>query len=458
MIIFKKSMPRRTFLRGLGASVALPMLDSMIPALAKQGDATTKIPLRVGYIYTPNGIVRDVWRPKVGGTNFELPEALQHWESFKDQMIVLSNLDNGESESVSGHVGGSSMFLTGVKPNKSLSEIHCGRSVDQVFAEKFGRETPLSSLQVCIENAAELAGQSSGGYSSAYTNTISWASPTTPLPMEHRPREIFERLFGDGGTDPKKRQARIGRQYSILDFVKDETSRVQKRIGSDDNIKLNEYLDAVRDVEFRVQMAETKTDIELPEMQKPLGIPSHEEHLKLMYDLLILAFQTDMTRVFTFMVAREYSEMVFTQLGHTDPYHPLTHHRGAKVRKRQAGEIDIFHAKMFGEFLQKMKSTKDFDGSSLLDNSALVYGAGMGDADVHNQWNIPVAILGGTGGRLIKGSRHNIYDEGTPLANLHVTMLNAFGIPTESFGGELGKSSGALDLRKGTLDLVSKST
>ncbi len=221
MMIFKKAIPRRTFLKGLGASVALPMLDSMIPALAQSGDAS--IPLRVGYNYTPNGIIREVFRPEAAGENYVPTEILKHWESYRDRLLVLSNLDNGESESVSGHVGGSSMWLTGAKPNKSLSEIFCGKSVDQVFAEKFGQETPLSSLQVCIENAAELAGQSAGGYSSAYTNTISWASPTTPLPMEHRPREIFERLFGDGGTDPKARQQRIGRQYSILDFVKDET-------------------------------------------------------------------------------------------------------------------------------------------------------------------------------------------------------------------------------------------
>lgn len=444
MMIFKKAIPRRTFLQGLGASVALPMLDSMIPALANTGDVN--IPLRVGYTYSPNGIIRDVFRPTAAGANYDAPEVLKLWESYRDRLLVLSNLDNGESESVSGHVGGSSMWLTGVKPNKSLSEIHCGKSVDQVFADKFGQETPLSSLQVCIENAAELAGQSAGGYSSAYTNTISWASPTTPLPMEHRPREIFERLFGDGGTDPKARQQRIGRQYSILDFIKDETTRINKRIGADDSNKLSEYLDAVREVEFRVQMAESKTDIDLPEMEKPLGIPAHEEHLRLMYDLLLLAFQTDMTRVFTFMVAREYSEMVYTQLGHTDPYHPLTHHRGDPNRKRQAGEIDIFHAKMFGEFLDKMEATKDIDGSSILDNSMMVYGAGMGDADVHNQWNIPVALLGGASGKLFKRSGHIEYNEGTPLANLHVTMLNSFGIETESFGGELGISSGPLDL------------
>jgi hypothetical protein len=443
MIIFKKAIPRRTVLRGIGASIALPMLDAMIPALASA--AETKMPVRVGYTYTPNGIIRERFRPLTAGADYEMTDILRNWEPFRDKLLVLSNLDNGDLETLSGHVGGSSMFLTGMRPNESLSEIRCGRSVDQILADKLGQDTPLSSLQLCIENAAELAGQSAGGYSSAYTNTISWASPTTPLPMEHRPREIFERLFGDGGTDPQARQQRIDRQYSILDFIRDESRRVNKRIGTDDSNKLNEYLDAVRTVEVQVQKAEAKSAIELPEMQRPVGIPAHEDHLRLMFDMLVLAFQTDMTRVFTFMLAREYSEMVYTMLGHQDPYHPLTHHRGDPVRKRQAGEIDVYHARIFGEFLARLAATKDADGSTLLDNSIMVYGAGMGDGDIHNQWNIPVALIGGGGG-LVKGGRHIEYKMGTPLSNLHVTMLNTLGIPTETFGGELGLSSGALDL------------
>jgi len=443
MIIFKKAIPRRTVLRGIGASIALPMLDAMIPALASA--AETKMPVRVGYTYTPNGIIRERFRPLAAGANYEMTDILRNWEPFRDKLLVLSNLDNGDLETLSGHVGGSSMFLTGMRPNESLSEIRCGRSVDQILADKLGQDTPLSSLQLCIENAAELAGQSAGGYSSAYTNTISWASPTTPLPMEHRPREIFERLFGDGGTDPQARQQRIDRQYSILDFIRDESLRVNKRIGADDSNKLSEYLDAVRTVEVQVQKAEVKTAMELPDMQRPVGIPAHEDHLRLMFDMLVLAFQTDMTRVFTFMLAREYSEMVYTMLGHQDPYHPLTHHRGDAVRKRQAGEIDVYHARIYGEFLAKLAATKDADGSTLLDNSIMVYGAGMGDGDIHNQWNIPVALIGGGGG-LVKGGRHIEYKLGTPLSNLHVTMLNTLGIPTETFGGELGLSSGALDL------------
>jgi hypothetical protein len=438
-------MPRRVFLRGLGASISLPVLDAMTPALGALSKSGSAMPLRVGYVYSPNGIIKERWRPTLAGADFELTDVLKPWAQFRDQLTVLTHLNNGDAESVSGHVGGSTMFLTGTEPNKSLSEIRSDRSVDQIIADKLGRETPLGSLQLCIENAAELAGQSSGGYSSAYTNTISWSSPTTPLPMEHRPREIFERLFGDGGTDPEARMSRIRRQKSILDFVKGDVARVKKDLGYVDSLKLNEFSDALRDVEFRVQKAEQKVDMELPEVERPVGIPEHEEHIRLMYDLLLLAFQTDTTRVFTYMVAREYSELVYTNLGHTDPYHPLTHHRGNSVRKQQAGDIDVYHAAMFGEFLQKMQSTIEIDGSSLLDNTIMVYGAGLGDGDIHSQWNVPVALIGRGGGRF-KGGKHLVFEEGTPLANLHVAMLNKIGIETESFGGSLGYSSGELDL------------
>jgi hypothetical protein len=445
MMIFKKSIPRRTFLRGIGASMALPMLDAMIPALAGPSNSAAKIPIRVGYTYSPNGIVNERWCPKVTGSNFEMTDMLKHWTPFRDQLMVLSNLDNGNAQNVSGHIGGSAMFLTGMKPTRSLSDIYCGISVDQVFANTFGRETPISSLQVCLENAAELAGQSSGGYSSAYTNTISWSSPTTPLPMEHRPREIFERLFGDAGTDPEARKSRIRIDQSVLDFVRDDVSRTKRAIGAEDTLKLDEYLDAIRDVELSLKKAEEKTAMTLPEVAKPFGIPAHEEHLRLMYDLLVLAFQTDMTRVFTFMMAREYSELVFTQLGHTDPYHPMTHHRGDLGKKNRAGQIDVYHAKIFSEFLTKMAATKEIDGSSLLDNSMMIYGAGMGNGNDHDQWQVPIMLVGGAQGKL-KGGRHIQYERGTLLDHLHIKMLNTAGIETDSFGmstGELDVSSTA---------------
>ena len=442
MMIFKKAMPRRTFLRGLGVSLALPMLDSMIPALASGSDAKGKIPMRVGYTYSPNGIVNERWCPNIVGTDYEMTDMLKHWAPYRDQLLVLSNLDNGNAKNVSGHIGGSAMFLTGAKPTRSLSDIYCGISVDQVFANQFGKETPISSLQVCLENAAELAGQSSGGYSSAYTNTISWSSPTTPLPMEHRPREIFERLFGDSGTNADARKQRIRIDQSVLDFVREDVARTKRAIGAEDTVKLDEYLGAIREVELSLAKAEEKTNLAIPEVEKPFGIPAHEEHLKLMYDLLVLAFQTDMTRVFTFMMAREYSELVYTQLGHTDPYHPTTHHRGDPGKKRRAGEIDVYHASIFRYFLDKLAATKEIDGSSLLDNSMLVYGAGMGDGNNHDQWQIPVLLLGGAQGKW-KGGRHIQYERGTLFDHVHITMLNMGGVETESFG----VSTGELDLR-----------
>ena len=445
MRLLRRPMPRRTFLRGLGASISIPVLDAMTPALAALSKPGSSMPLRIGYVYTPNGIIKERWRPSIAGPDFELTDVLKPWAPFRDQLLVLTHLNNGDAESVSGHVGGSSMFLTGTEPNKSLSEIRANVSVDQIFGREFGKETPLGSLQVCIENAAELAGQSSGGYSSAYTNTISWSSPTTPLPMEHRPREIFERLFGDGGTDPEARRERIQRQKSILDFVKSDVARIKKQLGRVDSLKIDEFSDALRDVEHRVQQAESKVDMELPEVERPVGIPEHEEHIRLMYDLLLLAFQTDTTRVFTYMIAREYSELVYTSLGHSDPYHPLTHHRDDPGRKQQAGDIDVYHASMFAKFLAKMRDTIEIDGSSLLENSILVYGAGLGSGDIHSQWNVPVALVGGGHGQY-QGGQHLVYEEGTPLSNLHVTMLNKAGIETEFFGGQLGFSTGALDL------------
>ncbi len=265
------------------------------------------------------------------------------------------------------------------------------------------------------------------------------------MPMEHRPREIFERLFGDGGTDPEARLSRIRRQKSILDFVKEDVARVKKDLGYVDSLKLDEFAEALRNVEYRVQKAEEKVDIDLPDVERPVGIPEHEEHIRLMYDLLLLAFQTDTTRVFTYMIAREYSELVYTNLGHTDPYHPLTHHRGSPARKQQAGDIDVYHAQMFAEFLGKMRDTIEVDGSSLLDNTILVYGAGLGDGDIHSQWNVPVALVGGGRGQY-RGGQHFVYEEGTPLSNLHVTMLNKAGIETEFFGGQLGYSTGELNI------------
>ncbi|HXG46658.1 MAG TPA: DUF1552 domain-containing protein [Methylomirabilota bacterium] len=441
MMIFKRAIPRRTFLKGVGASIALPFLDAMVPAFAATNDTAAAAPLRMGYFYIPNGIMRDVWLPEQEGPNFELTPVLKNWEPFRDQMVILSGMDGG-NEFVGGHVRGSSMWLTGVDPKKSMNDVLCGTSVDQVAAREFGKQTQLDSLQLCIEDAAELAGQAQGGYNAAYTNTISWRTPTMPLPMEHKPRAVFERLFGDGdSTEPAARLARIQKNRSVLDFVQQDVSRVLTGLGSNDRSKLKEFLDAIRDVETRVQKAEQGATKELPKVERPVGIPPYEDHVLLMFDLIVLGFQTDTTRVSTMMLAREYSELVYTNLGLTEPHHPLTHHRGIPERMEGARTIDRYHGKLFAHFLKRMRETREGDGT-LLDHSMIIYGAGMGDGDIHNQWNMPIALFGAANGKIKKGNIHLKYPKGTPFCNLHVAMLNLAGIPTEKFGN----STQALDL------------
>ncbi|MSO20546.1 MAG: DUF1552 domain-containing protein [Acidobacteria bacterium] len=433
MMIFKKAIPRRAFLSGVGAAIALPFLDSMVPAFAGALDTAATPALRIGFTYLPNGIIRDQWLPATEGTGFESTPILSQWDKVRDQTLILSGLDGGK-EFVGGHVRGSAMWLTGAEPKKSINDVYCGVSVDQMIAREFGKSTQLDSLELCIEDAAEIAGQSQGGYNAAYTNTISWRTPTQPLPMEHKPRAVFERLFGDGeSTDVASRLARIRKNKSILDFVANDVSRQMDRLGEGDRAKLSEFLDSIRDVETRVQKAEQNATKELPTVDRPVGIPGYEEHVKLMLDLLLLAYQTDTTRVSTFMLAREYSELVYTQIGATEPHHPLTHHRGIPSRIEQAGKINAYHAKLYGHFLERMKSTVDGDGS-LLDHSIMIYGAGMGDGDIHNQWNMPIAVFGGGAGRIKKSGMHIKYPKGTPYSNFHAMLLNLVGMPTEKFG------------------------
>ena len=440
MMIFKKAIPRRAFLRGMGATIALPLLDSMVPAFAAT-DAVTRPVLRMSYFYIPNGIIRDAWLPEKTGTDFEPTRVLKNFEDFRNKMAVLSGLDGG-TELVGGHVRGSAMWLTGIDPKKSLNDVHCGTSVDQIAAKFFGSATQLDSLQLCIEDAAEIAGQSQGGYNAAYTNTISWRTPVTPLPMENKPRAVFESLFGDGdSTDAAARLAQLRKNRSILDFVQQDVARVMTGIGPTDNAKLTEFMDAIRDVETRIQKAEQGASKELPKVDRPVGIPPYEDHVKLMFDLLVLAFQTDITRVSTMMMAREYSELVYTQIGLTEPHHPLTHHRGIPERMEGARKIDEYHGSLFKHFLERMRDTKDGEGS-LLDHSMILYGAGMGDGDIHNQWNLPIALFGGGAGKIKRGGLHIQYPKGTPFCNLHVAMLDMAGMDIQ----KLGNSAQPLDL------------
>ena len=443
MMIFKKSIPRRTFLRGLGASLALPLLDGMVPAFASSMDtAAAKPATRLTYIYVPNGIMMDKWTPATLGSGFEITPILKPLSAFRDQILLLSGLDGGPTIDGmgGGHPRATAMWLTGVDPKKSDYEPQTGISVDQIAAKEFGKHTQLASLELGTENAAELVGAISG-YSAAYVNTIAWRTPTTPLPVEHQPRAVFERLFGDGdSTAPAERLARIRENRSLLDSVSRDVSRLLTGLDSGDRVKLTEYLDAVRDIERRIQMAEENSSQELPEIERPVGIPPYDEHVKLMYDLQVLAFQTDMTRVTTFMMAREKSDLVYTQLGHTEPHHSLSHNRGNVKSMEMTAEINNYHVKLFGYFLDKLRSARDGDGT-LLDHCLIVYGSGLGDGDLHTQQKMPILLAGGGSGQL-KGGRHLQFADGTPFTNLHLALLEMVGTPVD----KLGDSTRKLDL------------
>jgi hypothetical protein len=412
----------------------------MVPAFAKEFDTPLKSAKRLSYIYVPNGIMMDRWTPGAAGPfPAQLPGVLGELAAFRDKMLVISGLDGGPTiEGMGGgHPRATAMWLTGVDPKKSDYEPQTGISVDQVAARELGKQTQLTSLELGIENAAEVVGAISG-YASTYVNTIAWRTPTTPLPVEHQPRAVFERLFGDGdSTAPAERLTRIRENRSLLDAVSRDVSRLAGDLGASDRSKLTEYLEAVRDIERRIQMAEQAGANELPEIDKPVGIPPYAEHVKMMFDLQVLAYQTDMTRVITFMMAREKSDLVYRNLGQTETHHSLSHNRGIQRMMDQTAEINVFHAGLFAYFLDRMNSTRDADGS-LLDNTLIVYGSGMGDGDLHTQQKMPIAVVGA-----VTGNRHVVVPDATPFANLHITLLDMVGVPTES----LGNSTGKLDLK-----------
>jgi hypothetical protein len=441
MMIFKKAIPRRTFLKGVGATLALPLLDGMVPAMAAVGDS--KRVNRLSFVYVPNGIIMDKFTPKTEGAGFEMTPILEQIAPFRDQMLVLSGLDCKHANPQPGegggdHERGSGAFLTGSHPKKTGgADIRAGISVDQIAAMELGKQTELASLELTLD-FAEFVGGCDPGYSCAYTNTLCWRSPTTPMPMENNPRAVFERLFGSSDTtDPAERLARLRKDRSILDAVTQDVARLQTGLGSADRRKLTEYLDAVRDVERRIQKVEQQSSQELPTFARPVGIPAtFEEHYKLMVDLQALAYQADKTRVITFLVAHEQSTRPYPEIGISDPHHPLTHHSGNQEKIAKVIQINTYHAKMFSYFLEKMRSTPDGDGS-LLDHLMIIYGGSISDANVHKHEDLPILLVGGGDGR-IKGGRHVRYPKDTPVTNLFLAMLNNLGVPAESFGDSTG--------------------
>ena len=439
MIITKKAIPRRTVLRGLGATVALPLLDGMVPALSALSKTAAKPVVRFGAVYVPNGMVMENWTPAVEGNKFALTPILQPLAPFRDQLLVLSGLNSTPPPGINGgtHSRASTKFLTAEHPGAWNPR---AISMDQLAAQELGKQTRLASLELGLEGANFAGSCDSGGFSCAFSYTISWASGATPLPMEHNPRAVFERLFGDtDSTDPAARRARRQEQRSILDSVRDDVARLSRELGPSDQVKVGAYLDAVRDVERRIEIAESQRDEELPLVDRPLGVPgSFAEHAGLMYDLQLLAYQTDRTRVATFMSGHELSGRTYREIGVPDAHHPLSHHRNVPEALAKLTKINTYHVTLFASFLEKLKATPDGDGS-LLDHVMIMYGAGMSNSNLHSPYNLPVVIMGGGGGQLQSG-RHLAYPEQTPLANLHVSLLDKLGVDVD----RIGDSTGAL--------------
>ncbi len=444
MVITRKSIPRRTFLRGTGAVLALPVLDAMTPALA----AETKRPVRMSFIEVPNGIMMDKWMPATEGADFALTPVLEPLAQFRDRMLVLSGLDQQQSAALGFEIAGDhpracTAWLTGAHAKMtSGADLRAGISVDQVAAREFGKYTQLGSLEVGLESS-EVVGSCESAYSCAYYNTISWRNDTTPLPMENRPRAIFERLFGDAGrSDAKTRLAQRQDERSILDSVTEEVKRLRGMLGGSDRGKIDQYLEAVRDLERRMQLAEKQGDHELPQIAGPAGVPQvFSEYYKLMTDLMVLAWQTDMTRVCTFQIGHEMSGRAYPEVGFGDAHHSVTHHQGDREKIEKTTKINIFHTKMLAYYLDKLRSTPDGDGS-LLDHSMILYGSALSDGNLHLYTNLPLLLVaGGVAG--IKGGRHVRYPKGTPMTNLLLTMLDKANVPHVD---KLGDSTGRLEL------------
>jgi hypothetical protein len=440
MIITKKSLPRRTFLQGMGVSLALPLLDAMSPAMS----TGAKPIVRLGFVYVPNGAIMDQWTPATKGADFQFTTILKPLEPYRERLLVLSGLAqvNGRAlgDGAGDHARAGATFLTGVHPKKTEgANIQAGISADQIAAKELGRFTQLASLELGIESN-QLAGGCDSGYSCAYTNTVSWRSATTPLPIENNPRALFERLFGDGeSTDSAARLALLEKQQSILDYVSSSINRLGKSVNPADRAKLNEYLEAIRDVERRIQKAEQQNaSLKLPVIERPTAVPEEfEDHFKLMVDLMALAFQTDMTRVITMMMAREGSNRAYRSIGIADGHHNLTHHQNDADKISKVAKINELQVKMFAALLERLKSTPDGNGN-LLDHSLILYGSSLGDGNLHTHHDLPIVVAGSAAGQ-VKGNRHLIYPKDTPLNNLLLDMLEKAGVPAENFGDSTGK-------------------
>jgi hypothetical protein len=440
MNLSKKSLQRRTFLRGVGVTLALPLLDAMVPAATALA-ATPAAPVRrLGFVFMPMGCDITRWTPPTpAGTDRldALSPILGSLEPVKKHVSILSNMELRNAYPGT-HATSNAAFLSAARAKHTeSSDYYLGTTVDQIAAQQIGRQTQLPSLELAMD-MLQTVGQCDNGYACVYQNNLSWSSPTTPLPAEAHPRLVFETLFGEGGSKAD-REAALQRRASLLDFVKDDMARLKRDLGPADRAKVGQYLEAVRDVERRIQKAERDVaDNPLPDLDRPTGVPAaYADHARLMFDLQVLALQGDVTRVITFQLARETSNRTYPEVGVPDPHHPLTHHGNDPAKIAKMAKINAFHVSLFAEFLTKLAATKDGNGS-LLDHSLYLYGSGMGNPNVHDHQNLPVIVAGGAAGGM-KGGRHIRFDKPTPLANLHLTLLDKAGVHLDKFADSNGK-------------------
>jgi len=444
MIITKKALPRRSFLRGAGSVLALPLLDAMVPAMTALAATPANPVRRLGFVYIPMGANQAQWSPSAVGEITELSPILNPLTPFLQHITVIGNLENKNAYSPGNHATANSAFLSAAKAKLTEgSDYRSGTTVDQIAAQQIGKDGRLPSLELAMDLLTTV-GNCDNGFACAYQNNLSWSSPTTPLPAEAHPRVVFERLFGDGGTSAE-RMAELKRNASILDWVTGDIAKLQNKLGSDDRVKVTNYLDTIREVERRIQKAESQTaDSHLPDLERPMGVPAaYSDHAKLMFDLQVLAMQGDVTRVVTFQLARETSTRTYPEIGVPDPHHPTSHHANNPEKLAKLAKINAYHASLFAYFLDKLKSTPEGNGT-LLDHSLYLYGSGMGNPDVHDHANLPILVAGGAAGR-VKGGRHIRYAQPTPLANLHLTLLDRVGVRLDAFADSQGKISELLE-------------
>jgi hypothetical protein len=439
MIVTRKSLERRTFLRGIGVTLALPFLDAMVPAFS---NAAASAPLRrLGFYYIPNGAIMDHWTPAADGAAFEMTPILEPLSAHRDQLTILTGLGHRNADNYGDgngdHSRATPTWLSGMHPKRTEgADVQAGTTADQVAAKELGKYTQLASLEMGMD-ANYLVGNCENGYSCVYMNTISWRTPTTPNPVENNPRVIFERMFGDGGTTDQ-RLTQMRRDRSIIDSAASEIASLQKTLGPGDRSRVSEYVDAVRELERRIQRSEEQSaKIAVPLPDRPAGIPeNYEEHLQMMFDLQTLAWQGDITRVISFMMGRELSQRVYPVIGVTDAHHGLTHHQGNQEKIAKVIKINTYHMKMFALFLDKLKKTPDGEGS-LLDHSMILYGGGISDGNLHNHSPLPALLAGGGSGQL-NGGRHLRYPDHTPMSNLLLALLDKSGVRVDQFGDSTG--------------------